>query len=39
MEKTIWLDSITYKQLSKIADKNNRTLIGQIRYWIKEASK
>ena len=39
MEKSIWLDSITYKQLSKIAEKNNRSLIGQIRFWIKGDNK
>lgn len=38
-ETSLWLDSETYRGLAKIADKNNRTLIGQIRFWIKEANK
>jgi len=31
---TIHCDSVTLKKLTKIADKNDRTVIGQIRHWI-----
>lgn len=39
MEKSIGLDDETYNELYKIAQKNNRNLIGQIRFWIKEEKK
>jgi hypothetical protein len=35
-DKTIYCDGATFKKLSKIAKNNDRTIIGQIRYWIKE---
>jgi hypothetical protein len=39
-EKSVWFDSVTYKQLTSIAKKNNRSLIGQIRFWVgKEVKK
>jgi predicted DNA-binding protein len=38
MNKSIGLDEETYSKLEKLANKNSRTLIGQIRHMI-EVSK
>ena len=38
-EKSVWFDSVSYKSLRKIADKNGRSMIGQIRFWINEEVK
>jgi hypothetical protein len=38
MEKSIGLDEDTYDNLERLANKNHRTLIGQIRHMI-EVSK
>jgi len=35
-EKSVWFDSVTYKQLTNIANKNGRSLIGQIRFWVRK---
>ena len=34
MEKSVGMDEETWKKLSKIAGRNGRNLIGQIRFWI-----
>lgn len=40
MKTSVGLDQKTYDDLARIARKNGRNLIGQIRYWIsKEAKK
>lgn len=36
---SIWLDFETFTNLTKIARKNNRTKIGQIRHWVKQNGK
>ena len=39
MDKSVGLDEETFAELYKIAERNNRTLVGQIRFWIKENKK
>jgi len=36
---TIYCNTADLKNLTKIADKYNRTVIGQIRHWIAEDKK
>ena len=34
MEKSVGMDEKTYDDLCKVAKRNGRNLIGQIRFWI-----
>ena len=38
-ETSLYMDKKTMSELDIIAKANNRTKIGQIRYWIKESLK
>lgn len=33
-ESNLYIDDITKERLTKIAKKNGRTLVAQVRYWV-----
>ncbi len=33
---TLYCDEDTFEKIKKIAKRNDRTIIGQIRHWVKE---
>lgn len=37
VEKSIYIDEETYNKLVKLADKNHRNIIGQLRHMIEES--
>ena len=39
MDKSIGMDEETYNDLARIAEKNGRNLVGQIRFWIRGEKK